>query len=145
MGGGYIGIEAAEAFAKAGIQTKVIDVADRILSTYLDQEFTDILEDNAKEHGLEFIGDETVQSLNGDEQGNVTKVITDKNEYEADTVLFAVGVQPATDWLEGKIDLGKKVSLLLIIINKHLLKMSMLVAMQHLSHLHQLKKIAILL
>ncbi|OLS07052.1 FAD-dependent oxidoreductase [Staphylococcus warneri] len=108
VGGGYIGVEAAEAFAKAGIQTKVIDVADRILSTYLDQEFTDILEDNAKEHGLEFIGGETVQSLNGDEQGNVTKVITDKNEYEADTVLFAVGVQPATDWLEGKIDLGKK-------------------------------------
>jgi hypothetical protein len=42
----------------------------------LDQEFTDILEDNAKEHGLEFIGGETVQSLNGDEQGNGLIVMT---------------------------------------------------------------------
>ncbi|MGW4297983.1 FAD-dependent oxidoreductase [Micromonospora chersina] len=32
----------------------------------------------------------------------------DKNEYDADTVLFAVGVEPATEWLKDKIDLGKK-------------------------------------
>ena len=38
----------------------------------------------------------------------MTKVVTDKAEYEADTVLFAVGVEPATEWLDGKIDLGKK-------------------------------------
>ena len=35
----------------------------------------------------------------------MTKVVTDKAEYEADTVLFAVGVEPATEWLDGKIDL----------------------------------------
>ena len=32
----------------------------------------------------------------------------DKNEYEADTVLIAVGVAPATEWLDGKIKLGNK-------------------------------------
>ena len=31
-----------------------------------------------------------------------------QNEYDADTVLFAVGVEPATEWLKDKIDLGKK-------------------------------------
>lgn len=54
----------------------------------------------------------------------MTKVVTDKAEYEADTVLFAVGVEPATEWLDGKIDLGKKVLSMSIINNKHLLKMS---------------------
>ncbi|MBX5318677.1 FAD-dependent oxidoreductase [Staphylococcus caprae] len=108
VGGGYIGIEAAEAFAKAGIETTIVDIADRILNTYLDKEFTDILEENSKQHGLYFKGGETVQSLSGDNDGNVTKVVTDKAEYEADTVLFAVGVEPATEWLDGKIDLGKK-------------------------------------
>lgn len=108
VGGGYIGIEAAEAFAKAGIETTIVDIADRILNTYLDKEFTDILEQNSEKHGLYFKGGETVQSLSGDDNGNVTKVVTDKNEYEADTVLFAVGVTPATEWLDGKIDLGKK-------------------------------------
>ena len=100
VGGGYIGIEAAEAFAKAGIETTIVDIADRILNTYLDKEFTDILEENSKQHGLYFKGGETVQSLSGDNDGYVTKVVTDKAEYEADTVLFAVGVEPATEWLE---------------------------------------------
>lgn len=108
VGGGYIGIEAAEAFAKAGIETTIVDINDRILSTYLDKEFTDILEKNSEKHDLYFKGGETVKSLSGDNDGNVTKVTTDKAEYEADTVLFAVGVEPATEWLDGKIDLGKK-------------------------------------
>lgn len=108
VGGGYIGIEAAEAFAKAGIDTTIVDITDRILNTYLDEEFTNILKKNAEQHGLQFKGGETVQSLQGDNNGNVTTVVTDKNKYEADTVLFAVGVTPATEWLDGKVDLGKK-------------------------------------
>ena len=143
VGGGYIGIEAAEAFAKAGIETTIVDIADRILNTYLDKEFTDILEENSKQHGLYFKGGETVQSLSGDNDGYVTKVVTDKAEYEADTVLFAVGVEPATEWLDGKIDLGKKVLSMSIINNKHLLKMSTQVVTQHLYHSHQLMKIVI--
>ncbi|MDU0850368.1 MAG: FAD-dependent oxidoreductase, partial [Staphylococcus epidermidis] len=106
--GGYIGIEAAEAFAKADIDTTIVDVADRILNTYLDKEFTDILETNAQQHGLHFKGGETVKSISGNQNGEVTTVVTDKNEYDADTVLFAVGVEPATEWLKDKIDLGKK-------------------------------------
>lgn len=108
VGGGYIGIEAAEAFTKAGIDTKIIDISERILSTYLDKEFTDILEDNAEKHGLNFISNETVKSLEADKNGNLNKIITDKNEYEADTVIFAVGVIPSTQWLDTKIKLGTK-------------------------------------
>src|SRR5699024_3023855 len=52
IGGGYIGIEAAQSFTKAGIKTTVIDTQDSILPTYLDKEFTDILEANAAEHGM---------------------------------------------------------------------------------------------
>ena len=97
VGGGYIGIEAAEAFAKAGIDTTIVDITDSILNTYIDVEFTNILDKNAEQHGLQFKGGETVQSLQGDNNGNVTTVVTDKNKYEADTVLFAVGVTPATE------------------------------------------------
>lgn len=105
VGGGYIGIEAAEAFTKAGADTKIIDVTDRILPTYLDEEFTSILEDNAKEHDLDFVGGEMVKKVEG-ENGDVTKIVTDKNEYEADTVLFAIGVKPSTEWLADKVELN---------------------------------------
>ena len=108
VGGGYIGIEAAEAFTKAGIDTTIMDDGDRIIKTYLDKEFTDILEKNVAEHGLKFKGNANVKALKADDNNNVTAVVTDDGEYEADTVLFAVGVKPATKWLDGKVELGKK-------------------------------------
>ncbi|MCP6646018.1 FAD-dependent oxidoreductase, partial [Klebsiella pneumoniae] len=67
VGGGYIGIEAAEAFVKAGIDTTVMDDGDRLIKTYLDKEFTDILEENVKEHGLKFRGNENVKALKADD------------------------------------------------------------------------------
>ncbi|MDK6804507.1 FAD-dependent oxidoreductase [Aerococcus sp. UMB7834] len=107
VGGGYIGIEAAEAFTKAGIKTTVIDSQDRILPTYLDKEFTEVLEAHAADKGLDFHGNECVQSVEG-KDGQVAKVITDKGEYPADTVLFAVGVKPNTEWLKGTLELDDK-------------------------------------
>lgn len=100
VGGGYIGIEVAEAFAKAGIETTVLDFQESILPTYLDKEFTDVLIENAAENGLKFHGGEAVQAVEG-EDGKAVRVVTDKGQYEADTVIMAVGVRPNTAWLDG--------------------------------------------
>lgn len=107
VGGGYIGIEAAEAFTKAGIDTTVIDTLDNILPTYLDKEFTEVLEANAAEHSMKFQSGERVQEIAG-KNGKVFKVITNKAEYEADTVLIAAGVRPNTGWLDGILDLDDR-------------------------------------
>ena len=82
VGGGYIGIEAAEAFTKAGIDTTLMDDHDRIINTYLDKEFTDILEKNIAEHGLKFKGNASVKALKADDNNNVTAVVTDDGEYK---------------------------------------------------------------
>src|SRR5699024_7604906 len=107
IGGGYIGIEAAEAFTKAGIHTTVIDTLNNILPTNLDKEFTDGLEANAAEHGMKFKSGEMVQEIAG-ENGIVSKVITDKAEYEADTVLIAAGIRPNAGWLDGAVDIDER-------------------------------------
>ncbi|MDK6520111.1 FAD-dependent oxidoreductase [Aerococcus urinae] len=107
VGGGYIGIEAAEAYALAGIDTTVIDFQDRILPTYLDEEFTDILTKNAESHGLTFHGGEGVQSFET-KDSKVSAVVTDKNTYEADTVIVSIGIKPNTKWLEGLVDMDQK-------------------------------------
>ncbi|MEL1206105.1 NAD(P)/FAD-dependent oxidoreductase, partial [Staphylococcus epidermidis] len=52
IGSGYIGIEAAEAFAKAGKHVTVVDVLPRLLSLYLDQEFTDQLTAEMQAHNI---------------------------------------------------------------------------------------------
>ncbi|MDO4680049.1 MAG: FAD-dependent oxidoreductase [Aerococcus sp.] len=107
IGGGYIGIEAAEAYALAGKDVTVVDFQDRILPTYLDKPFTDRLEQHAAEKGMKFYGDQGVKAIEG-ENGAVTRVVTDKGEYEADTVIIAIGVKPNTKWIEGKVDLDDK-------------------------------------
>lgn len=104
IGAGYIGIEAAEALALAGIEVTIIDALDRILSTNLDQEFTDILEADMRERGINIQTGEKVNAIRG-EGGTVTGVVTDKGEYAADTVILAIGVKPDTDWLKGLVEL----------------------------------------
>ncbi|GEK89160.1 NADPH-dependent 2,4-dienoyl-CoA reductase, sulfur reductase [Alkalibacterium putridalgicola] len=106
VGAGYIGIEVVEAFAKAGIEVTVIDALDRILKTYLDKEFTDILEDEMRDQGITVRTDEMVKEI-VEEDGKVKKVITNKGEYEADTVILSAGVRPNTKWLDGIIELDK--------------------------------------
>ncbi len=67
VGGGYIGIEAAEAFAKAGIDTTIVDITDCILNTYLDEEFTNILKKMLNN---------MVYNLKAEKQFNLYKVTT---------------------------------------------------------------------
>lgn len=102
IGAGYIGFEAAEAFTRKGVDTTIIDIKDHILPTYIDHEIADVLQNNAKEHGLNIQMDENVQEIQG-ENGAVSKVITNKGEYEADTVVIALGIKPNTGWLKDSI------------------------------------------
>ncbi|MCI5775217.1 MAG: FAD-dependent oxidoreductase [Aerococcus sp.] len=107
IGGGYIGIEAAEAYAKAGKEVTILDFADRILPTYLDEPFTKRLEEHSAENGMIFHGGEKAEEIIGDANG-VTAVKTDKGEYEADTVIIAVGVRANTQWLSDDLELDEK-------------------------------------
>lgn len=99
VGGGYIGIEAAEAFAKAGKNVTVVDIITRPLGVYLDQSFTDILEKEMTENGITLAMEEKVMEFVG-EDGKVKKVVTDKGEYPAEMVVMSAGVRPNTAWLK---------------------------------------------
>lgn len=105
VGSGYIGNEATEAFAKAGMNVTVIDILPRVLGTYLDPEFTDILAKNMEEHGVKIAAGESVIKFIG-KDGKVTQVETDKGTYDADLVIEAAGVRPNTKWLQGILQLN---------------------------------------
>lgn len=107
VGGGYIGLEVAESLAEAGIETTIIDIADRILNTYLDQEFTDRLQAHAQERGVRFIGGEAVQSFEG-QDGSVQSVITDHATYPADLVVLAMGVKPDAGWVKDVLEVDER-------------------------------------
>lgn len=104
IGGGYIGVEVAEAFTEHGQDVTLIDAVDRFLPTYLDEEFYPSLSGEAEAKGLKIQTNEFVQEIKS-ENGEIQAVVTDQGEYEADTVIMAVGVKPNTSWLEGVLEL----------------------------------------
>lgn len=116
IGAGYIGIEAAEVFSKAGKHVTLIDILPRPLALYLDQEFTDILSKTLTDHNIYLATGQTVKEFTG-ENGRVHSVKTDQAEYPSDLVVETAGIKPNTGWLKDTLDLNNKG---LVKVNDHL-------------------------
>lgn len=104
VGAGYIGVELVEAFEMKGKNVTLIDSLDRMLSKYLDKEYTDITEKALTDKGIKLALGETVSKFEGID-GKINKVITNKGEYEADLVILCIGFRPNTDLFKGKLDM----------------------------------------
>ena len=94
VGAGYIGVELAEAFQRKGKEVVLIDVVDTCLAGYYDRDLSDLMAKNLEDNGIKLAFGETVKEVAGD--GKVEKIITDKNEYDVDMVILAVGFRPNT-------------------------------------------------
>ncbi|MCM2674173.1 FAD-dependent oxidoreductase [Alkalicoccobacillus plakortidis] len=105
IGAGYIGVELVEAFEAYGKHVTFIEGADRVLNKYLDEEFTEVVEQELSEHGVQLALNETVNQFVGDETGRVQKVVTSESTYDADLVLLCVGFKPQTGLLKDKVDM----------------------------------------
>lgn len=103
VGAGYIGVELVEAFETTGKNVTLIDAEDRIMSKYLDKEFTDIAEKEFSDKGVKLALGQKVEKFNG-ENGKVSEVVTDKGTYKADLVVLCIGFAPNTKIVQGKID-----------------------------------------
>ncbi len=92
IGGGYIGLEIAEALLEMGKKTILFEMMDRILPSSLDKDTAKIVEDYLVSAGVELHLGERVTAL-GVRDGRV-RVATDSGEYEADDVVLGLGVRP---------------------------------------------------
>ncbi|MEL3912055.1 H2O-forming NADH oxidase [Treponema pedis] len=95
IGAGYIGVELAEAFKRHNKNVVLIDSMPTSLSNYYDTPFTEMMDKNLKEHGIELAYNQTVKELKG--TGKVEAVVTDKKEYPADMVVVCIGFRPNTE------------------------------------------------
>lgn len=98
IGAGFIGLEAIEAAKKLGKNVTVFQATDRILEQVFDKEITDVLEEEIRKHDVDLRLEELVSELVG--ENKVEKVITNKGEVDADVVIIATGVRPATGFLK---------------------------------------------
>ena len=104
VGAGYIGVELVEAFRDNGKEVILVDAEDRILSKYFDKEFTDVAEESFREKGIVLATGEKVVKIEGT-NGKVSKIITDKNEYETDMVIMCIGFVPNTALFKGQLEM----------------------------------------
>jgi NADPH-dependent 2,4-dienoyl-CoA reductase/sulfur reductase-like enzyme len=94
VGGGYIGVEMAEAFVQIGKKVTIVEMLPHVLAN-LDPEMSKIIEDEFLEKGVSLrLGEKVVEFAGKD---RVRKVVTDKGEYDADLVILAVGFKPRID------------------------------------------------
>ncbi|HCD43119.1 MAG TPA: CoA-disulfide reductase [Lachnoclostridium sp.] len=111
VGGGYIGVECAEAFLNLGKNVRMLEAAPRILMPF-DEEIAALAHEELVKSGVLLNTGEKVEGFYGD--GLYVKgVKTDKGTYEADLVIVAVGVRPCTEFLKNTgISMGKNGALI---------------------------------
>jgi nitrite reductase (NADH) large subunit len=98
IGGGLLGLEAANGLAKRGMQVTVVHLNAWLMERQLDEAAARLLQQALQARGLRFALGAQTQALIGDRDGRVMAVrFQDGTEIPADLVVMAAGVRPNTD------------------------------------------------
>lgn len=97
IGGGLLGLEAANGLMKRGMSVTVVHVAEWLMERQLDKTAGKLLQQSLEARGMQFrIGAQT-QELLGDANGRVAQVLfKDGTHALAELVVMAVGIRPNT-------------------------------------------------
>jgi len=88
IGGGFIGLEMAEALHKRGLSTAVVELQPTVMYT-MDTEFGHQIASTLEAHGVKVLTGAKVEAIK-----DRTVVLGDGRRIPADLVLFSVGVRP---------------------------------------------------
>ncbi len=104
IGGGLIGVCAAEALSKLGLQVTVVELREHILSLLLDNSASEIVEAAIRKKGVTIVTGHSVQQIRGREndEKKADAIILDSGEIiSCDVVVIAVGVSPCNEIVRG--------------------------------------------
>ncbi|ARV18153.1 Nitrite reductase [NAD(P)H] [Curvibacter sp. AEP1-3] len=98
IGGGLLGLEAANGLMLRGMQVSVVHVMPTLMERQLDTVAGGLLQKSLEERGLKFLMGAQTQELLGGEDGRVKAIkFKDGTEVPADLVVMAVGIRPNTE------------------------------------------------
>jgi NADPH-dependent 2,4-dienoyl-CoA reductase/sulfur reductase-like enzyme len=107
VGGGYIGLELAEAFHRRGIDVSIVGRAPELLRN-IDPDMAALVSKALKEMGIHLYLGEAASAFE-QTSGRVSAVVTERRTLPADLVLVAAGVRPNTELArEAGLPLGVK-------------------------------------
>lgn len=101
IGGGLIGLKAAESLHDRKISVTVIELADRILSSAFDRQAGDIIEKRLREVGIEIILNNSVKEIVRTKGRVKAVVLNDGQKRDCEAVVIAIGVVPNKTIVEG--------------------------------------------
>jgi nitrite reductase (NADH) large subunit len=97
IGGGLLGLEAANGLMKRGMSVTVVHVAEWLMERQLDRVAGGMLQRSLEARGMQFRLDAQTQELLGDANGRVKSVLfKDGTHVPAELVVMAVGIRPNT-------------------------------------------------
>ncbi len=97
IGGGLLGLEAANGLMKRGMAVSVVHVAPWLMERQLDDVAGKLLQQSLEQRGMRFLIGAQTQELVGNEAGRVKAIrFKDGSELPADLVVMAVGIRPNT-------------------------------------------------
>lgn len=108
LGGGVIGLMAAEVLKKRGLAVRVLELADRVLAPVVDETTSGLIESAFRKKGVELDTQNTIARIHGDE---LVESITlqDGTTIPCDLLIVGIGVRPRTELASGtaiKVDRG---------------------------------------
>ena len=95
IGGGYIGLEMAEALVMRGLDVSLVDRGAQVMNT-LDPDMGALVSDALVEAGVKLYREEALESFEVAD-GRVKAVVTNKRTLPADMVILGLGVRPNTE------------------------------------------------
>ncbi len=95
VGGGFIGLEAAENLRRRGVDVTLVELLPQVLPT-LDPEMASLLHVELEKNGVTLRLGTAVESFARDEKGRLHVQVKGGESLEADVVVLSVGVHPNT-------------------------------------------------
>jgi nitrite reductase (NADH) large subunit len=93
IGGGLLGLEAANGLRKQGMDVTVVHILDSLMERQIDKPASALLRRSLEETGLKFLLEAQTETLIGEDRVRAVR-FKDGTEVPADLVVMAVGIRP---------------------------------------------------
>jgi len=108
IGGGYIGVEVAEALVQQGLHSTILNRPPQLLGNF-DPDVAELMQGELEKNGVTVSVGDTAQAIEGDARGRARAVVSQRGRHDADLVLIGAGVRAESQLAkEAEIKLGVK-------------------------------------
>ncbi|KZY65392.1 MULTISPECIES: nitrite reductase large subunit NirB [unclassified Oleiphilus] len=109
VGGGLLGLEAANALKQAGLETHVVEFAPQLMAVQVDQVGGQLLKSKIEELGVQVHTEKATQEIVSGDTSRYKMKFADGSDLETDMILFSAGIRPEDGLArEFDIDIGPR-------------------------------------